>query len=271
MTTAAPNQSTETHLLTRGRDFDVAGRVVIITGGGQGIGREYARQFGAAGAIPVIAEINQEAGESVAAEITAAGGTACFVQVDVSDADSVANLVEHAISKFGRIDALVNNAAIFSSLTMRPFDEIPIDEWRAVLDVNVTGTFLCARAVAPAMRQARWGRIINIASGAVPLGVPNYLHYVASKAAVAGLTNSLARELGPSGITVNAVQPGGTFHEVPRETVTEAGKARLIEKQCIPREEIPADLAGMVIFLCSPAAEFVTGQTLVVDGGLTHK
>lgn len=264
-------QTVPSDLLTRGRDFDVAGRVVLITGGGQGIGREYARQFGAAGAIPVIADVNPESGANVAEEIRSAGGRALAVTTDVSDVDSVNELVRSALAEFGRVDALINNAAIFSSLTMRPFDDIPLDEWRAVLDVNITGTFLCARAVAPVMREAGWGRIINIASGAVPLGVPQYLHYVASKAAVAGLTNSLARELGPAGITVNAVQPGGTFTEVPRATVTDAGKARLIANQCIPREEIPADLAGIVLFLVSNASEFITGQTLVVDGGLTHK
>jgi len=264
-------RSASNDLLARGRDFDVSDRVILITGGGQGIGREYARQFGAAGAIPVIADVNRDSGASVAEEVRAAGGRALSVTTDVSDVESVNEMVRSALSEFGRVDALVNNAAIFSSLTMRPFEEIPINEWRAVLDVNVTGTFLCARAVAPLMRQAGWGRIINVASGAVPLGVPNYLHYVASKSAIAGITNSLARELGPSGITVNAVQPGGTFTEVPRATVTEAGKARLIANQCIPREEIPTDLAGIVLFLCSNASEFITGQTLVVDGGLTHK
>jgi NAD(P)-dependent dehydrogenase (short-subunit alcohol dehydrogenase family) len=262
---------TPSDLLLRGRDFDVTDRVVIITGGGQGIGREYARQLGAAGAIPVVADLNPATSEAVAAEVRAAGGRALAVPTNVADEASVAALVDRVLADYGRIDALVNNAAIFSSLTLRPFDEIPLEEWRAVLDVNITGTYLCARAVAPAMRAAGRGRIINIASGAVPLGVTGYLHYVASKAAVAGLTHSLARELGAHGVTVNAIQPGGTFTEIPRATVSEAGKARLISNQCIPREEIPADLSGTVIFLCSDAAEFITGQTLVVDGGLTHK
>lgn len=143
-------------LLTRGRDFDVTGRVVLITGGGQGIGREYARQLGAAGAFPVVADINADSGSKVAEEVRAAGGRALAVTTDVSDPASVDALVAAALGEFGRVDALVNNAAIFSSLTMRPFDEIPLDEWRAVLDVNVTGTFLCARAVAPVMRDAGW-------------------------------------------------------------------------------------------------------------------
>ena len=257
-------------LLARARNFDVSEKVVFITGAGQGIGREYARQFAAAGAVPVVADINAASAASVAEEIHAEGGRATAVPTDVADPASVQDLVSTTLGAHGRLDALVNNAAIFSSIQMRPFDEIPLDEWRRVLDVNVSGTFLGARAVAPGMRAAGRGRIVNIASGAVPLGVPRYLHYVASKAAVAGMTNSLARELGPAGITVNAVQPGGTFTEVPRSTVTAEGKARLIANQCIPREAIPADIAGAVLFLCSDAAEFITGQTIVVDGGLTH-
>jgi len=153
---------------------------------------------------------------------------------------------------------------------MKPFENIPLDEWDRVLRVNITGCFLTARAVLPAMRAAKWGRIINITSGSVPLGVKNYLHYVTSKSALIGMSNSMARELGPDGITVNAVQPGGTFTEIPRETITTEGKARLIASQCIPREEVPMDLVGLVMFLSTPAAEFITGQTIACDGGLTH-
>ncbi len=153
---------------------------------------------------------------------------------------------------------------------MRPFEEIPLDEWDRVLRINITGCFLPARAVLPAMRAARWGRIINITSGSVPLGGKNYLHYVTSKSALIGMTNSMARELGPQGITVNAVQPGGTFTEIHRETITEEGKARLIASQCIPREEVPMDLVGIVMFLSTEASGFITGQTIACDGGLTH-
>lgn len=189
---------------------------------------------------------------------------------DVSDPASVQNLVDGVMEKYGRVDVLVNNAAIFTSLKMKPFEQIPLDEWDRVLRVNVTGCFLTARAVLPAMRAAKWGRIVNITSGAVPLGVKNYLHYVTSKAALIGMTNAMARELGGDGITVNAVQPGGTFTEVPRETVTPEGKARLIASQCIAREEVPMDLVGLVMFLSTPAAEFITGQNIACDGGLTH-
>ncbi|SHK10011.1 3-oxoacyl-[acyl-carrier protein] reductase [Pseudonocardia thermophila] len=256
--------------LSRGRDFGVRDRVVVITGAGQGIGREYAREFAAAGAIPVLAEINGAAARNVAAEIEQAGGRSLVVETDVADPASTEAMVERVVAELGRVDALINNAAIFSSLQMRPFDQIPLDEWDAVLRVNVTGAFLCARAVVPHMKAAGWGRIVNIMSGSVPLGIRNYLHYVTSKSALVGMTNSLARELGADGITVNAVQPGGTFTEVPRNTVTPEGKAALIANQCIPREEVPMDLVGLVLFLCTPAAGFITGQTIACDGGLTH-
>jgi 3-oxoacyl-[acyl-carrier protein] reductase len=173
-------------------------------------------------------------------------------------------------AEFGRIDILINNAAIFSTLEMRPFDQIPLAEWEAVLRVNVTGAFLCAQAVVGAMRRARFGRIINMASGAVSLGRPNYLHYITSKAALDGMTRSLARELGPHGITVNAILPGATFTEIERKTVTPEQKERIIAMQCIPRPEGPDDLVGTALFLASDAASFLTGQALTVDGGATH-
>lgn len=264
------NQPLQHPAVPYGRDFDVTGRVVVITGAGQGIGREYARQFAAAGAHAVIAETNLDRARAVEDEITAAGGSALAVQTDVSDPESVAAMVADVVRSFGRVDVLVNNAGIFTSLKMKPFEDIPLAEWDQVLKVNITGCYLTARAVTPFMRERGWGRIINITSGSVPLGVRNYLHYVTSKSALIGMTNSMARELGAAGIAVNAVQPGGTFTEVPRETLTEEGKARLIASQCIPREEIPMDLVGLVMFLSTPAAGFITGQTIAVDGGLTH-
>lgn len=252
------------------RNFDVTGRVAIITGGGQGLGREYAKQFAAAGALPVVAEINLDNARRVVEEIEAEGGRALAVQTDVADAASVQALVDQAVSAFGRVDVLINNAGIFSALKMRPFEEIPLDEWDRVLRVNITGCYLTARAVTPVMKSAKWGRIINITSGSVPLGLKNYLHYTTSKSAMIGMTNSLARELGPFGINVNCVQPGGTFTEIPRETVTPQARAGLMTMQCIPREEVPADLVGIMIFLSSSASDFITGQTIACDGGLTH-
>jgi 3-oxoacyl-[acyl-carrier protein] reductase len=197
------------------------------------------------------------------------GGQALAVTTDVADPTSIAAMIDVVESQYGRIDALINNAGIFSTLEMRPFEKIPLDEWEQVLRVNLTGPFLCARAVLPAMRRARWGRIINVASGAVRLGRPNYLHYIAAKAALAGISLSMARELGPDGITVNAILPGATFTEIERKTVTPAQKERIIAMQCIPRAEVPEDLVGAVLFLASEASSFVTGQSINLDGGVT--
>lgn len=244
-------------------------RVVIITGAGQGIGRVFAKAFAKAGARVVIAEVNENKAAAVSEEIMKAGGEAFAVTTDIANDASIKEMIEVVEDEYGRIDVLVNNAGIFSTLEMRPFDQIPLDEWERVLRVNLTGPFLCARAVLPAMRRAKWGRIINIASGAVRLGRPNYLHYVASKAALAGMSLSMARELGADGITVNAILPGATFTEIERKTVTPEQKERIVAMQCIPRPEGPEDLVGAMLFLASDASAFVTGQSINLDGGVT--
>jgi NAD(P)-dependent dehydrogenase (short-subunit alcohol dehydrogenase family) len=244
-------------------------RVVIITGAGQGIGRVFAKAFALAGARVVIAELNESNAAAVAAEILNADGQALAVTTDVADEASIKEMIGVAEDEYGRIDVLINNAGIFSTLEMRPFDQIPIEEWERVLRVNLTGPFLCTRAVLPAMRRAQWGRIINVASGAVRLGRPNYLHYIAAKAALAGMSLSMARELGPDNITVNAILPGATFTEIERKTVTPAQKERIIAMQAVPRAEVPEDLVGAALFLASDASSFVTGQSLNLDGGVT--
>jgi len=244
-------------------------RVVIITGAGQGIGRVFAKAFAMAGASVVIAERNTEKAAAVSAEIMKTGGAALAVETDVADEASVNEMIEVVDDEYGRIDVLINNAGIFSTLEMRPFDQIPLDEWEEVLRVNLTGPFICARAVLPAMRRAKWGRIINIASGAVRLGRPNYLHYIATKSALIGMSLSMARELGPDNITVNAILPGATFTEIERKTITPAQKERVIAMQCVPRAETPEDLVGAVMFLASEASTFVTGQSINLDGGVT--
>lgn len=251
--------------------FSMRGRVVIITGAGQGIGRAFARAISAAGGTSIIAERNLKQALATAEEIRGEGGKAEVVETDVSNPASVQSLASWVRNKCGRIDVLINNAAIFSALEMRSFDQIPLDEWEQVLKVNLTGPFLCARAVLPAMRNAKWGRIINIASGAVTLGRPNYLHYIASKGALEGMTKSMARELGAYGITVNAILPGATFTEIERETVSPDQKEKIIASQCIPRAQVPSDLIGAILFLASDASGFVTGQALTVDGGATHR
>ena len=244
-------------------------RVVIITGAGQGIGRVFAKAFALAGAKVVIAERNEATAAAVAGEILKADGQALAITTDVADEASIKEMVQLVEDEYGRIDVLINNAGIFSTLQMRPFDQIPLDEWEQVLTVNLTGPFLCARAVLPAMRRAKWGRIINIASGAVRLGRPNYLHYIATKSALMGMSLSMARELGPDNITVNAILPGATFTEIERKTVTPAQKERIVAMQCIPRPETPQDLVGAALFLASEASGFVTGQSINLDGGVT--
>jgi len=250
--------------------FSVADKVVVITGAGQGLGRAFAKTFAADGARVVIAERNMEKARAVEAEIAAGNGRAVAIETDVADEGSVAALGAAVEKEFGRADVLINNAAIFSTLEMRPFEQIPLGEWEQVLRVNVTGPFLCARALLPLMRKNKWGRIINMASGAVTLGRPHYLHYIASKSALVGMTHSMARELGGEGITVNAILPGATFTEIPRKTVTPEQKERIVAMQCIPRPQGPDDLLGVVLFLASEASAFMTGQSITVDGGATH-
>jgi len=249
---------------------DLAGRVVIVTGAGQGLGRAFAKAFAAAGAIPVIAELNEAKAHAVAGEIHSAGGKALVVATDVASAESVQGMAERVFAEYGRIDVLVNNAGIISTIKMRPFEEIPLEEWERVLRVNITGVFLCCRAVTAHMRKAGWGRIINISSASVNLGRPNYLHYTTSKSALIGMTRSMARELGKFGITANAVLPGATYTEIPRETVTPAQKEWIIAAQCIPRAEVPEDLVGTLLFLASNGSGFLTGQAITVDGGASH-
>ena len=243
------------------------GRVAIVTGGGQGIGRAAAHAFAACGALPVIADVNADKAAAVAAEI---GPAALALPTDVADPASVEAMSETALRDRGRIDILFNSATIFSTLKMRPFWEIPLDEWRRVIDVNVTGTMLATRAVVPAMREAGWGRVINVSSAAVNRGRDRYLHYIASKSAVIGMTRSMARELGDFGIAVNCILPGATMTEIPRETTTAEGFRAFAQTQCFKRTETPDDLIGAILFLASPQTGFLTGQSLTVDGGGSH-
>src|ERR1700684_3577422 len=208
--------------------FSVTDKVVVITGAGQGLGRAFAKTFASGGAKVVIAERNVEKAREVESEITAGNGHAIVVETDVADEGSVAHMAERVSQTFGRADVLINNAAMFSTLEMRPFEQIPLAEWEQVLRVNVTGPFLCARALVPLMRRNKWGRIINMDSGAVALGRSNSLHYIASKSALTGISHSMARDLGPDGIPVNAVLPGATYTEIPRKTVTVEQKQRII-------------------------------------------
>ncbi|MEU1984592.1 glucose 1-dehydrogenase [Nocardia sp. NPDC019395] len=245
-------------------------RTVIITGAGQGIGRRYALEFAADGDAVVIADLNGEKAAAVQAEVEAAGGTALAVTTDVADKGSVDAMVAAAVAKFGTIDVLINNAAIFSTLVMKPFDEIDIDEWEKVFAVNSRGTFLCVQAVAPYMKAQKSGRIINISSSVVTTGRANYAHYVASKGAVSALSKSLATEMGEYNVTVNVVSPHGIVTEIPRGTITDDQWAGILAEQAIKRKGSAEDVVGAVKFLASPGAGYITGQTLLVDAGLRY-
>lgn len=240
----------------------------IVTGGGQGLGRAFCLALGDAGVPVAVADLDAGKAAAVAAEVVAAHGDAAGVEVDVTDEASVAAMVDQVRERFGGPAVLVNNAAIFSTLTLKPFEQITADEWRMVMDVNVTGAFLCCRAVTSVMRAAGYGKIVNISSATIWTGRPGYLHYVSSKAALVGMTRSLATELGPAGIRVNAITPGSTRTEVPRATISDDARQAMAAETALRRVQTPDDLIGALLFLVSRASDFVTGQAVNVDGGL---
>ncbi len=242
-------------------------RVAIVTGGGQGLGRCFARHLADKGAIPVIAEINGQTALAVQKEFEAEGRRALAVRTDVTDQGSVDALVKQTLAAFGRIDILINNAAMLQNLTIGPFWELSPDEWRRTIDVSITGTFLCSRAVVPAMQKARWGRIINLSSTIVVSGRPNYLHYTACKSSMIGMTRAMARELGRWNVTVNALLPGTTKTDTSRTSAQGDHFERALREQAIQRLAEMSDHARALLFLCSDDAGFITGQSLVCDGG----
>jgi 3-oxoacyl-[acyl-carrier protein] reductase len=249
--------------------FDLAGQVVIITGGGKGIGKVYALEFARAGAAVVAADIDHGAATAVAEEIAAAGGRAIATGTDIADPASVEAMVAAAIAAFGGVDILVNNASLMSVLPRRSWLEIPVEEWDRVMAVNLRGMFLCCKAVFPSMKAKGRGKIVNISSSRVWEGTPLRLHYTTSKAGVVGLTRALAREIGEFGVTVNAVSPGNTLSETQVQSSDPAYLAKRTEGRAIPRGETPDDLVGAVMFLASRASDFMSGQTVNVDGGRT--
>jgi NAD(P)-dependent dehydrogenase (short-subunit alcohol dehydrogenase family) len=238
------------------------GRVAVVTGGAQGIGNAIARGLAAEDARVVVADLQRA--EEAARPLGGVGLT-----VDVSDESQVLRMVEDVVERCGRIDILVNNAGLYASLEMRPFTEIPIGEWRRVMDVNVLSMFLTCRAVVPRMREQGGGRIVNISSGTPFRGVPFLLHYVTSKGAIVALTRALAKELGSDEVLVNCVAPGFTMSEGVKEhpEVIEALRDVSVAARTLKRDQHPEDVVGSVVFLCGPGAAFITGQTIVIDGG----
>ena len=229
--------------------------VVIVTGAASGLGAVYCRELAAAGYTVV------------GADVAPVDAVDLGVAVDVTDRDATARLAEQVLERFGRIDALVNNAAVYSTIVKKPFEEIADDEWDRVLDVNVKGVWLCSRAVAPAMRRQRRGKIVNVSSMTVPTAPPGFAHYVASKAAVVGLTRALARELGPDGICVNTLTPDYIAFDRDYDNRQPDMAVALAAQRVFDREQTPEDMVGALLFLVGRGSDFVTGQNLWVNGG----
>ena len=230
------------------------GKVAIVTGGAKGIGRAIAGGLERAGATVAIADLEPPAGG---------------IRADVSSEADVEAMVRETVDRHGGVDILVNNAGLYASLPMRSFDQIPLEEWRQVMDVNVASMFLTCRAVVPVMRGRGGGKIVNISSGTPFRGVPFLLHYVTSKGAIVAFTRALAKELGKDAIHVNCVAPGFTMSDGVKANPEVVDKLRdvSVAARTIQRDQVPEDVVGAVIFLCSPGADFVTGQTMVIDGG----
>ncbi|MBI3300995.1 MAG: 3-oxoacyl-ACP reductase FabG [Deltaproteobacteria bacterium] len=250
------------------------GRVAIVTGGARGIGQAYCLGLARAGARVVVADI-LDTGETVA-KVKDAGTVAIGVHVDVASFASVQQMVSQAIAAFQKIDILVNNAALMAGLKMGPFHQIAEEEWDRVMAVNVKGIWQCTRAVTPSMMQQQYGKLINISSTTILMGVPGLLHYVASKGAVFAMTRALARELGPFGIRVNTITPGLTQSQAIKDMIAAAPEQlgamskQLAAQAALGREQYPEDLVGTVVFLASADSDFITGQTINVDGGVVH-
>ena len=242
-------------------------RVAIVTGGGFGIGRAYSKGLAREGAKIVMADINDEGMAMTEEAIGAEGGEVLAVHTDVADQKSTEAMARAAIDRFGRIDILVNNAAFFSTLPLRSFEEIEVDEWDKVMAVNLRGPFLCCKAAVPYMKERMYGKIINISSSSVISGNPRRIHYVTSKAGLVGYTRSLAQALGEYNICVNTLMPGSTASEGIVAAYGEAQLERLSAQRAFNRVELPEDLVGGVIFLSSSDSDFMTGQSLVINGG----
>jgi NAD(P)-dependent dehydrogenase (short-subunit alcohol dehydrogenase family) len=239
------------------------GKVAIVTGAAQGIGRALAEGLAREGARIVVADLKG------AEEAAAAFPDGVGLTVDVADEAAVQRLADETVERCGRIDVLVNNAGLYASLQMRPFTEIPLEEWNRVLEVNVASMFLTCRAVVPVMRAQGGGKIVNISSGTPFRGVPFLLHYVTSKGAIVAFTRALARELGKDNVLVNCVAPGFTMSDGVKDhpEVVEKLRDASVAARTIQRDQVPEDVVGATVYLAGPHSDFVTGQTIVIDGG----
>ena len=243
------------------------GKVAIVTGGAKGIGLHYSKALAEHGAQVMIADIAD--GSAAVADIEKAGGTAASMICDVADETSVKAMVAETVKRFGGIDVLVNNAALYATLTPRPFNEWDTDLWDKVMAVNIKGTYLPSRHVAPHMIEKKRGKIINIASGAPYKGIPRMLPYVTSKGAIIAFTRALSRELGAHNINVNTLSPGFTLSDTGLANTVHVEEERALARagRALKRDAYPEDLLGALIFLASDDSDFVSGQSLVVDGG----
>ncbi len=243
----------------------LAGRTVIVTGAATGIGAAFAVGCAAQGANVVVADMNA-ADETLAAIADAGGGKAHYVRTDVSDDASVQRMAAEALDRFGRIDGLVNNAAYFREVKLTDFEQLDPAQWDRIFAVNVKGVWLCSKAVMPAMRERKGGSIVNIASVVAVAGQPGYLHYVATKGAVLSMTKGLAKEVGAHGVRVNVIAPGFVLTGVTANRPVE-WQQMFLNARALKREEKPDDLVGTALYLLSDLSAFVSGQTIVVDGG----
>ncbi|MBP1154057.1 MULTISPECIES: 3-oxoacyl-ACP reductase family protein [unclassified Paenibacillus] len=245
-------------------------RVAVITGGGHGIGKAYAKHFAMEGAKVIIAELDEKAAQAVAKELTDRNFDALAVATNVADEQSLNHMVEKVMKAYGRMDILINNAAIFATIpiTKATFDQVEPDDWDKVMAVNLKGTWLACRAVVPVMKQQGKGKIVNVSSGTVFHGNSGFIHYVTSKSAIIGFTRCLARELGDYNINVNCIAPGNTQSEDNVSEEMRKYRESRLGSRSIKRIQTPEDVVGSVLFLCSDESDFITGQTLVVDGGV---
>ena len=247
-------------------------RTAIVTGGARGIGRHYADALAAEGAQVMIGDILD--GAPAAKEITArhGQGAAASKQFDVSDEASVKAFVGETIERFGKIDILINNAALYAPLPTLKVTEIDVELWDKVMGINIRGPFLMVKHVAPHMIAKKYGKIVNIGSGTVARGIPDFSHYVTSKGAVTAFTRCVSRELGAHGICVNTLAPGYTLSDtgLTNTVHVEQSKAAAIARRAIKRDQFPEDLLGTLIYLCSSDSDFMTGQVLAVDGGANN-